>query len=540
LTKSVGQRAAGKGAFLVGLGVFASRIFGLIRARVIAHYFGLGAVNDAVTAAFRIPNVLQNLFGDQALSASFIPVYASLLAKDEGDADRLAGAVASLLALVIAVLVLVGVLAAPVLIPVIAPGFTGARRELTVALVRVLFPGIGLLVLSAWCLGVLNSHHRFLLSYSAPIVWNVAMIATLLVYGRSYGTSEALPRLAELLAWGAVAGSALQFAVQLPTVFKVAPGLRFAIDLASEHVRTVVRNFVPVFVSRGIVQLSNYIDQIIATWLPIGGPSAIQNATLLSTLPVSLFGMAVSAAELPAMSRLTGNDEEKFAHLRLRLDSGLRQIAFFVVPSAVAFLAFGDVVAAALFQTGRFQHGDTVYVWQILAGSAVGLLASTLGRLYSSTFYALRDTRTPLNYALVRVATTTALGYFCALPLPRMLGVNPAWGAAGLTASAGVAGWIEMLMLRRTMNARIGKTGLPASFVVRLWASAIAGAAVAWGLKLTLPRLHPILSAVVILGPYGLIYFGSTAALKVPEAARAVQRLLGGRARDRGQDRKGG
>jgi putative peptidoglycan lipid II flippase len=516
---------SGRSAFLVATGIFGSRIAGLVRSRVIAHYFGLGAVADAVTAAFRIPNVLQNLFGDQALSASFIPVYSSLLSRGEQkEADRVAGAVASLLALVVAALVLIGVLATPLLIAAIAPGYSGPRRDIAISLVRILFPGVGLLVLSAWCLGVLNSHHKFLLSYSAPIVWNAAMIGTLLAYG---GTRP-LPRLAELLAWGAVAGSALQFAVQLPTVFKVARDLKFAIDLTSEHVRAVVRSFVPVFISRGIVQLSNYIDQIIATWLPIGGPSAIQSATLLSTLPVSLFGIAVSAAELPAMSRISGTDEEKFARLRERLDSGLRQIAFYVIPSAVAFLALGDVIAAALFQTGRFSQGDSIYVWQILAGSAVGLLASTLGRLYSSTFYALRDTRTPLNYALVRVGTTTVFGYLFALPLPRLLDVNPSWGAAGLTASAGIAGWIEMLMLRKTMNARIGRTGLPASYVSKLWVSAAAGAGVAWAIKLTLPSMHPIAAAIVILGPYGLVYFGAAIALRIPEVSPVLRRLRRG------------
>ena len=235
--------------------------------------------------------------------------------------------------------------------------------------------------------------------------------------------------------------------------------------------------------------------------------------------------MAVSAAELPAMSRLAGTDEEKFEKLRARLDAGLRQIAFFVVPSAVAFIAFGDVIAGALFQTGRFTRTDSVYVWQILGGSAVGLLAGTLGRLYSSTFYALRDTRTPLNYALIRVATTTVLGYFFALRFPALVGIDPKFGAAGLTASFGVAGWIEMLLLRRTLNARIGTTGLPASFVGKLWTSAIAGGLVGWGLKLWLPQLRPIVAAALILGPYGLTYFAMTFLLRVPETSSALGRL---------------
>src|SRR6202043_3662329 len=122
-----------------------------------------------------------------------------------------------------------------------------------------------------------------------------------------------------------------------------------------------------------------------------------------------------------------GADRSGAEALVRRLDAGLRQVAFFVVPSAVAFLALGDVVAAALLQTGRFRHADAVFVWGILAGSAVGLLASTLGRLYSSTYYALSDTRTPLHYALVRVTLTTILGYLFAIPLPRWLGVPAIW-----------------------------------------------------------------------------------------------------------------
>src|SRR6266700_6154602 len=215
----------GRHAFLVAAGIFLSRIAGLVRERAIAHFLGNSFAADALRGALRIPNILQNLFGEGVLSASFIPVYARLVAQGEAEkeeAGRVAGAVFSLLSLVVAVLVLAGVLATPLFVDAIVPGFHGETRELTITLVRILFPGVGLLVMSAWCLGVLNSHHRFLLSYSAPIVWNVAMIATLLMYGRS----APLPRLAELLAWGAVAGSGLQFAVQLPTVFRVAPNLR--------------------------------------------------------------------------------------------------------------------------------------------------------------------------------------------------------------------------------------------------------------------------------------------------------------------------
>jgi putative peptidoglycan lipid II flippase len=448
-------------------------------------------------------------------------VYAALVARGERrEADRVAGAVASALGLVVAVLVLVGIVATPLLIDAVAPGFDGDKRELTIAIVRILFPGAGLLAMSAWCLGVLNSHRRFLLSYASGVVWNLAMIATLV----AFGGGTALPRLAVLLAWGSVAGSALQFAVQLPVVFRVAPDLRLSLDTTSAHVRTIVRNFLPVFVSRGVVQLSAYVDALIASLLGTGAVTGLQNASTLYTLPVSLFGMSVSAAELPEMSAVASGDAAALAAVRARLDTGLRRIAYFVVPSAMAFLALGDVVVGALFQTGRFDRSDSLYVWGILAGSAVGLLASTLGRLYSSTYYALRDTRTPLRYAVLRVVLTTVLGYLFAIPLPRALGLASTWGAAGLTASAGMAGWVEMLLLRSTLNARIGVTGLPFAFVATLWGSAAAGAAAGWGLKLTLPAMHPIAIATVVLGAYGVIYIGATIALGVPEARAAVAR----------------
>jgi putative peptidoglycan lipid II flippase len=535
------ERPRTRAAAFVAAGILLSRISGLVRQHFFARYFGLQSdAADAFSAAFRIPNFLQNLFGEGALSASFIPVYAALLARDEREeADRVARAVASILAVVVAVLVLIGVLATPVLIDAIAPGFHGAKRDLTIQIVRILFPGTGLLVMSAWCLGVLNSHRRFLLSYSAPIVWNAAMIGTLIAFGPG-----ALPaRLAILLAWGSVVGSALQFAVQVPAVLRVAPGVaalkgpryrrgegRSATLSGSRvnddnHVRTIVRNFAPVFVSRGVVQLSAYIDTLIASWLPTGAVTGLSNATLLYTLPVSLFGMSVSAAELPEMAGALTVESAGAEAVRRRLNAGLRQIAFFVVPSAVAFVALGDVIAAALFQSGRFTGDDVRVVWGILVGSSVGLLASTLGRLYSSTYYALRDTRTPLRYALVRVTLTTVLGYLCAIPLPRALGIAGIWGAAGLTGSAGVAGWVEMLMLRHTLNRRIGRTGLPVDYTARLWGSAVAAGAAAFALKSLLPETGPITAAVLILCPYGILFIALTLALRVPEATLALTRL---------------
>jgi putative peptidoglycan lipid II flippase len=508
---------------LVFAGIFISKIAGVIRTSFIAHYFGLSDAGDAFLIAFRIPNILQNLLGEGVLSASFIPVYASLLAKGESEeADRVAGAVGTLLLLVVAILVAVGITITPYAIWLIAPGFTGYKRELTIQLVRIIFPGTGLLVLGAWCLGVLNSHHKFLLSYAVGAVMNAAQIATLVVFG----SHSALPKLAVYLSWGYVAGAALQFGVQLPVVLRLAPKLRIVLDVASEHIRTVTRNFVPVLISRGVVQFSAYIDSYIATFLGTGAVTALASAQQIYMAPIGLFGMSVSAAELPAMSGAAVTSKDGLEAVRQRLNAGLRPISFFVVPSAIGFLALGDVIAAAILQTGRFNRADSIYVWGIMAGASIGLLAQTLGRLYVNGYYALRDPRSPLNFAIIRIVLTTVLGYICAIYVPRWLGVPQTWGAVGLTASAGVAGWVEMFLLRHRLNKRIGHTALPADFLLKLWASALTGAAIAWAVKLALPKMDARLTAILVLGPYSLIFLAMTLLFRIPEAAATFNRIL--------------
>jgi putative peptidoglycan lipid II flippase len=527
-TPAPAHSSAGRSAFLVAAGIFLSRISGLVRERILAHYFGNTFAADAFRAALKIPNFMQNLFGEGVLSASFIPVYAKLQAQGEKEeAGRVAGAIFSLLAVVTSLVVLAGVLTTPWLIAAIAPGFHGEKRQLTILLVRILFPGVGLLVLSSWCLGILNSHGKFFLSYASPVIWNAVIVAALLWYAKS----SSLSSLAVYGIWGSVAGSILQLAVQLSVVLRLAPDIRMGWGMASQNVRTVVRNFAPVFVSRGVVQLSAYVDTVLASPLPTGAVSALGYAQTIYLLPVSLFGMAVSAAELPAMSRTLGNEQQVAETLRARISASTLRIGFFVVPSAVLFLALGDVVAGAIYQTGKFGRADSLYVWGILAGSAVGLVASTVGRLYSSAYYALRDTRTPLRFAVLRVVLTTVLGYLAALPLPRLLGLDPKWGVAGLSASAGIAAWLEFLLLRRGMEQRIGQMKFPAAYFARLWFSAAVAASLAWAIRWALhPRFHlmddPRIAAVLLLVPYGLIYLAMTMLFGVDQARTLAKRLL--------------
>lgn len=508
----------------VAAGILISRISGLARESATAYFLGVDTVAaDAFRGAIRIPTLLNNLFGEGVLSAAFITVYSKLRgAKEDEEAEHLAETVFGVLAVLCSALVLAGILLTPFLTQLVVPGFEGERRELTIRIVRLMFPGVGVVVLSAWCLGVLNSHRRFLLSYTAPVAMNFAMIAALLVPV----TGGSQTRLAVDLAWGYLLGSVLMFLVQLPKVLELLPSFRPSLDVSSEPMRTVMAKFGPIFLSRGAVQISSTVDSMIASWLPAGSVAALGYAQVLSVLPISLFSMSVAAAELPALSSATGTTEEISAFLRKRLSSGLRRIAFFVVPSAVAFLLLGDIVAGAVFQSGRFTRTGTTEVWAILAGSAVGLLASALGRLYSSAFYALLDTRTPLRFAVLRISLTIVLGYLCALPLPRALGIDAHWGTAGLTASAGVAGWLEFILLRRSLNNRIGATGVPLPLAARLWGAAIAAAIPAYLCKLAIGFAHPKLLGFVALSLYGAGYFGLTYLLNIDESKAAISGVL--------------
>jgi putative peptidoglycan lipid II flippase len=506
-------RPPGGAAGIVASGILLSRIAGIIRESVFAHFFGNSSAADALKAGLRIPNILYNLLGEGVLSASFIVVYSRMLGEKDEDADVLAWTFGAALALIVAVLVALGVVLAPYLIEVIAPGFADEKRELTIAIVRILFPGTGMLVMSTWCLGVLNSHHRFFASYTAPVFWNLAIIAALLWYG-PHRTQDGL---AIDYAWAAVAGAALQFLVQLPQTLDLLKRRRIDFRRVAGPLRTVFRNLGPVVGSKGVAQISGYIDNVLASLLPTGAVAAINYGQIFYLLPVSLFGLSMAASELPTMSRASGSVEQIGAALRTRLDAGLRQIAFLIVPSAAAFIFLGDVIVAFVLQSGDFTHRDAEYVWAVMAGSGIGMLATTMVQLYNSAFYSLLDTRTPLRFAIVRVTLTLVLGYICALVLPPIIGIERRWGVAGLTASAGVSGWVEFALLRYRLNQRIGRTGLSRKTVLKLWSIAIAAAGAGFALKLETVDFGPRFQALIVLPVYGAIYLGAARMFRMPE-----------------------
>ena len=499
-------------------------MLGFARDAVIAHVLGTTPSAGALRAALRIPNLLQNLFGEGALSASFIPVYARLRTEQQdAEAVRVAGAVFTLLALLSSALVLIGVTWSAELVALLTPGFSADTRALTTTLVRIMFPGVGLLVLSAWCLGVLNSHRRFFLSYVSPAMWNLAIIGAVL-----FGRRTSLDDAARLVAWGAMVGSALQFLVQLPAVLTLVRGIRFAPALDDPHVRTVARNFGPALMSRGVLQVSSFVDLQFATMLSEPAVAALGLAQSITLLPVTLFGTAITAAALPAMSSVAGDSDERSAALRLRLAANQQRIAFFIVPSAAAFLAIGDALAAALYRSGRFGASDATWLWAILAGASLGLLASTLARLYSSAFFALQDTATPLRFALVRVVVGIVLAYLLGIRMTGWLGIDTRWGTAGLTLAAGIAGWTEFALLRGGLRRRIGALPEVLPLLLRLWGSAIVAAAVTWAVRLPWLGRSGVphrLEAVGLMAVFAVTYGLMTVAFGIPEATALFGRV---------------
>ena len=549
--------SSARGSMLVAAGILLSRCAGLIREIVIGAFLGVSPAADAFKAALRIPNLMQNLLGEGVLSASFIPVYARLRAEGRHEeAGRLAGAVAGLLVAVTGVISLVGVVFAEPLTKLLVPGYTDATFDLTVQLTRIMFPGIGFLVLSAWCLGVLNSHRQFFLSYVAPVLWNVAqivaLVATALVIG-GYATAEDKETLAVALAWGVLVGGILQFGVQIGPVRRLLGEIRLSLDARSEPVRNVLNRFVPVLLGRGAIQIMGWVDLWLASYLAAGAVSSLTYTMVLYLLPVSLFGVSVAAAELPDLSQVEVHDPETRRRFRLRLEDSMARIAWYVAPTAALFIVVGDVIVAAIFERGSFTSADTVAVWLTLAFLSMGLPAVTASRLLQNGLYALDDARTPARLGVLGVVLAAGIGVVLMFPLDRLIvgpdGIegwsdvvafgplppaeraNPAGiphlGIVGLAIGATISDWIEYRLLSRALAWRVGRTHIAGRWLGPIAIGCAVTAAAAWVCELVFGWLPSLLAAAAIVGPAGAAYVAVTYRQGVPEALATVARVRG-------------
>ena len=557
-----GPADRGGGTLAVASGIFSSRLAGLLRTSALGAFFGVGPHADVFSAALRLPNLLQNLLGEQTLSAAFIPVYSRLLAAGRREeAGRLAGAVFSLLVTVAGAAAALGVLFARPIVGLLAAGFLRDRElialgeasvdryELAVAAVRWIFPMTALLVLSAWALGVRNSHGKFFLSYFSPVFWNASIVGAVawVAYGRGATASD---RLLEAACIGAFLGGGIQFLIQLPGLRGDLAGFRLSLDLRPKAVKEVLAALGPTLAGRGVVQLSSYLDQLLASLLAAGAVAALFYAQTLYLLPVSLFGMSVAAAALPRLARSgagsTGSSGSAGASAsEAALSTGtaraLETAAFLNLPSFLAYLLLGLPIVEGVFQLfGKgFGAAESRLVYLVLAAYSIGLPASTSSRVLQAGFYARGDARTPARIAVLRVAMSLAVGLPAMFWLDRLRlgdvailgapGSTLRLGAVGLGLAATAAAWLELGALRRAARVQLPSLVWPAAAFRRFTFYSL-GAAV----PLTLAYLaaadglvHPTLLAAALCSLFGVGYLGIAAAFGEAPARAWLGRLRG-------------
>lgn len=494
------------GSNRVALGIGLSRIAGVIREIFIAAVLGAGA--DALRFAMQIPNLIQNLLGEGSLSAAFVPVYAGSLQRaeedpdgpDEREARQLAGSVLGFGLAIVGFLVAVVVLFTRPLVQLATLGAVKADRlELTVELTRITAVGVGLLVMAAWCLGVLNAHREYLVPYAAPVVWNLAQIvalaAALLFLDNEVATASR---------WVAVAiviGSAAQVLVQLPKLRSVAgtirPSLKRTYLLSDVAVRMI-----PAVAARGVVQLSSFLSIALAALLVAGGPSIIGYSIPLYILPISLFGFSVATAELTEMSRKSSDNQAVARRVRI----GLRKVALAAGLCTAGLVFGGGAFAAALYEwpssvlgAGGLSSDGAVAVGLTLAGFGLALPAAMTARISQNALYAIGDVKGPAQIALVRLIVLAVAAALFMFQLDRLFVVggeimgdlgerdifspvadreNPSGihlGAVGIALGSAVAAWVEWLLLRRRLNAALGQRLTSGLAVDITAAAAVAG-----------------------------------------------------------------
>ena len=486
-------------------GIFLTRIFGLLRERAIATYLGAGFEVDAFRAALRIPNIIRNLLGEGTLSGSFIPVYAGLLETGENERARaLARSLASFLVLVGGASALLGVILAPWITAILVPKFSTEAAQLTTTLIRILFPMASLMLLSAWCLGILNTHRKFFLTFAAPTLWNIAQIATLVALG---GHMAGAP-LTIALAFGALAGGALQFVIQLPSTIRV---IRGSTRLELNDRATVLKGWLPVIVGAGVVQLSGLIDIFLAGRLPVGAIAQLGYAQLLALLPVSLFGVSVAAAALPEMSRDAA--EQRRAIIWQRAQEGIIRASFFVLPSAVALWLFGDHVINIVLRSGEFGASETTAVAAVLAAFAIGVPARGIQRLVVSGHHAIGDTKTPVIVAIPTLLLSATLAVI----------LMQRYGVAGIALGGSIAVYANVLTVLILLCRALRTSLLRANWwpvAVTILALGIAIPAALGVESLVDSSIGFFGSALLTLGTFGVTYLVVGRLLRHPVVSR--------------------
>lgn len=507
------ERSAGRGAALVPIGILASRLARLLRQKVIAHFLGTSDAADAVAAAFRVGNITQNLLGEAALSASFVPVYARLRLRGDGAAARFARALLGVLLLVVVGLSALGALFAPALATLVAAGFDGPKLALTTELVRILFPMAGVLVLGAWALGILTAHRRFLLPYLAPVVWSVAQIAAVLLASRLAGKSG--PDLARALAWGAAAGAGLQLGMMMVPVRTLLGSVLPTFERGVEGVRDAVTRFPSSLAARGVIQLSGLVDTLLVSFLGPGANATFQYAQTIYLLPMAVLGTGEAAAARPELAAKDLDSEAARNAVVASLTRSMTRVFALAAAAAAMFLAFGVEITTVLFLGGSFTLSAAGDVGAALAAYALGLPANAASRILGAASFARGDTRRPALYATIRVVVSTGVS----------LAAMQRFGVPGVIFGAVVAAWLELWLLARNVRDSYGATGLGGVPVVKIVGAALAPVAAGAAARFALAgALGPLAGGALVLAIAGSAFLAAAHFMKLFSLASLLRR----------------
>ena len=515
-----------RSAGFIGVATAASRVLGLVRDQVLAHYFGAGHAMDAFNVAFRMPNLLRDLFAEGAMTAAFVPTFTRYLTiRGREEAWRLGNLVISALAGVTLILAVLGMIFAEPLVTLFASKYATVpgKLELTVSLARIMFPFLTLVALAAACMGMLNSLRRFFVPALSPAMFNVGTILTV------------LPLVPLLRAWGyepiyAVAlgtliGGALQILIQWPLLHREGYRYRPAMDFRHEGLRQVLALMGPGTVGLAAVQVNILVNTILATDPRLGhAVSWLNYAFRLMYLPIGLFGVSIATAALPSISTFAAKDDR--AGMRRTVSSALRLMLMLNVPATVGLVVLAEPIIGLLFEHGLFTASDTAATAQALVFYAPGLIGYSAVKIAAPTFYALHESRTPVIVSAVTVGLNIGLN----LALVRLMGYR---GLAFGTALAAIFNAGSLLfILRRRLGGIDGSRIAVASFKVLLASGAMGLAAWAtdvWltGLLGTPTALTRLVSVFGAIGAAMVALAAAARTLRIAEFNEAVAMVWG-------------
>jgi putative peptidoglycan lipid II flippase len=438
------SRALFKATSLVGGMTLISRILGFARDMVLARYFGAGTVMDAFFVAFKIPNFMRRTFGEGAFSLAFVPVISEYkTTREHHEVKELADRVAGSLGLVLIGITVIGVIAAPVLVWIFAPGFSvhESKYELTVAMVRVTFPYLLFISLTAFAGGILNTYGKFGVPAFTPVILNIVMIAA------AVWLAPHLANPGMALAWGVFIAGLLQLLFQVPFLFRIKLMPRPKRSEGHEAVKRIMKLMLPALFGSSVSQINMVVDTVIASFLATGSVSWLYYSDRLMEFPLGVFSIALGTVILPNMAQHFA--AKSIAGFSATLDWALRLTAVIVVPAAVGLLCLSGPLLVTLFHYGQFNAHDVRMASVSLSAYAFGLLGFTLVKVFAPGFYARQDTRTPVKIGVISVVANIALNIMITIPWA-MSGV--AAPHAGLALATSLAAFINAWLLYRGLR----------------------------------------------------------------------------------------